>query len=124
MYVKHIISGLCAVVALTASCALGSGKIMTVERENAKLKLKTWMVIGHKYQLQCSTDITSGNWQNVGDEITADLTSTNLVVGTEAKSCWFRVVEKKTVQSGPTSPPEPPPLEFKKPPTTPPPPFE
>ena len=111
---------LLATAAMMSSGVWAGGHIMTTKPENKKLKLKTWTVIGYKYQLQCCTNLTSGVWQDLGEEFTADETSTNLTVNAESSSCWFRVVEKKTALSGPTSPPTPPPSEFRRPPSSPP----
>lgn len=120
MNTEHKISAFCAAVLLAGSTAWASGKIMTVKKESAGLDLKTWMIVGNTYQLQCSTNLVSGTWTDVGEELTATLTSTNYVVGTEAEQCWFRVVELTAEQSGPTSPPEPPPLSIPEPPASPP----
>lgn len=118
---RIIIAVIAATLSLWAT-AWADGTIMKVKKVERKLDLKTWTVIGNKYQLQCTTNLTSGVWEDVGVEFTADLTTTNLAVNTEADSCWFRVVEKKVAHAAPTSPPNPPPSSFPRPPSTPPPP--
>lgn len=119
---KHLIGAFLVATLSAWLTTWADGTIMKVNREEAGLDLKTWTVIGNKYQLQCSTNLVSGTWENVGGEFTADVTSTNLNVETGAKSCWFRVVERKVAHLQPTSPPTPPPSEFAKPPSRPPPP--
>lgn len=121
MNVKRGFLAFCACVLLAGSTAWASGKIMRIEKETAQLELKTWLIVGNKYQLQCSTNLVSGIWTDVGEQFTAGLTSTNLTVEAEAARCWFRVVQEKGTQEGPTSPPEAPPAEFKMPPSSPPP---
>lgn len=116
-----IVVALAATLSLLAT-AWADGTIMKVMKKEAGLDLKTWTVIGNKYQLQCTTNLVSGAWEDVGAEFTADLTTTNLAVETEAPNCWFRVVEQKVARIQPTSPPNPPPSEFPKPPSMPPPP--
>lgn len=114
MHTKKNISAFCAAVLLAGSTAWASGKILSVNKESVGLSLKTWMIVGHKYQLQCSTNLVSGIWIDVDEEFTSDLTLTNLMVDAESKQCWFRVVEQKTDLSGPTTPPEAPPQGFPK----------
>ncbi|QBG48790.1 hypothetical protein EGM51_15790 [Verrucomicrobia bacterium S94] len=85
-----------------------NGTITEVKPVQAGLELKTWTVIGNRYQLQCSTNLVEGGWTDLGSQITAVKTATNLSVNAEADHCWFRVVEEQADAAGPTSPPKPP----------------
>lgn len=107
MHIQHSIYMAITVAALWSS-VWADGTITEIKAENSDLKLKTRMVMGNKYQLQCSTNLVAGSWENIGEQITAEKTETNLIVGTEAKSCWFRVVEEKVQLAGPTTPYSPP----------------
>lgn len=110
MQIRKYLPALCAAAVLAGSTAWASGRIMTLKSVSAELDLFTWMIVDHTYQLQCTSNLTSGVWIDLGDEFTAAATTTNLLVGTEAPSCWFRVVETEKALDGPTSPPEPHPL--------------
>jgi len=90
------------------STVLASGKVLEIKTEESEINLKTWMVVGNKYQLQCTTNLASGAWTDVGQQITADQATSNLTAGAEAKACWFRVVEETMEIEGPRTPPTPP----------------
>lgn len=105
--IKYTIYAAAAFAALWVS-AWADGSITEINAENSNLKLKAWTVMGNKYQLQCSTNLVSGTWQNISEEFTAERTTTNLTVGTEANSCWFRVLEEPVQIAGPRTPPAPP----------------
>lgn len=87
---------------------LASGKIMKIKPKKSEVDLKTWMVVGNEYQLQCTTNLASGVWTDVDEQITASQTTSNLTVETGAKVCWFRVVEAMEEIPGPRTPPTPP----------------
>ncbi|MDZ8118741.1 hypothetical protein [Pontiella agarivorans] len=97
-----------AVLHLMLTVSRADGTITEVNVVKSGLELKTWMVIGNKYQLQCSTNLVEGSWEDLGEQINAVMTVSNLYVHTEAEQCWFRVVEEQGDAAGPTSPPKPP----------------
>lgn len=107
MPLKHSIYGAFALTALWVS-VWADGTITEVKPENYNLKLKVWTVQGNKYRLQCATNLAGGGWTDIAGQFTAELTKNNMTVGTEAKSRWFRVVEKKVQVAGPLTPPSPP----------------
>jgi hypothetical protein len=91
--------------------AFADGTITDVQPIGKELHLSVRTSADNIYQLQCTTNLLSDVWLNVGEEITAVSGSTNLIVSAEADRCWFRVLEEvKTSDSLPVPPSEPPAL--------------
>lgn len=107
MQLRHTIYAAFVTTAFLVSAG-ADGTITEVKPGNSDLKLKVWTVQGNRYRLQSSTNLVDGSWANISEQFTAQLTKTNLTVGTEAKSCWFRVVEERVQIPGPRTPPTPP----------------
>jgi hypothetical protein len=89
--------------------AFADGTITEVRPIGQELQLSVRTFSGNTYQLQCSTNLVSGSWVDIGDEILAESGNTNLTVSAEAKSCWFRVVEEERSPDSLPLPPSGPP---------------
>lgn len=68
------------------------GTIKALAFEAESLTLSVSVDVGERYQLQCSTNIVIGAWENIGTAVQATTTETNLIVNASAKACSFRVV--------------------------------
>ena len=93
--------------------AVADGTITEVRPQRDELRLNVRTFAGEHYQLQYSTNLVSGIWENLREPFLAEGGSTNLLVSTGADCCWFRVVENSSeprIPTGPPGPPPPPPL--------------
>ncbi|MDF7798001.1 hypothetical protein P4C99_00900 [Pontiellaceae bacterium B1224] len=85
------------------------GTITEILPQGNELRLEIRTFAGGLYQLQCSTNLVSGTWVDIGEEFMSDAGYTNLTVSAEAGNCWFRVLEKPTSPNGMPVPPSEPP---------------
>lgn len=108
MHRKHSIRWF-AVSAFIAAQALADGTITQITAHDGQLDLTIRITPGEDYDLQCTTNLTSGIWQDISSLYSASLSETNVTLDIEADHCWFRVVEGTTVEPIPPSSPPPPP---------------
>lgn len=110
-YDHHIAHKVLAVVLLLSVQTFASGEISGIRYADGHAMLTIVTTAGERYLVQCSTDLTSGEWTTVREFIaTAD--STVQSIPSLAPSCYFRVVKQETGDiplPSPTPPPPPPP---------------
>lgn len=98
-----------SVAAFVAAQALADGTITQITVRDGQLDLTIQITPGEDYDLQCTTNLTSGIWQDIDSLYSESLSETNLTLDIDADHCWYRVVEQTTAEPIPPSPPSLPP---------------
>jgi len=98
-----------AISSLWAHFAGAEGRIEAIQVRAGEVELSVSTTEGMVYEVQCTTNLASGNWTTAFEDFTAETPQTNIVLSSALESCLFRVVEKEPPLDPDGEPPPPPP---------------
>ena len=98
-----------AVFILLTMQTLADGKINNINVIADRVELTVNTTLGEIYQVQCSYDLASGKWTDIGASFLAEAEATIRTFTEGAPCCYFRVVKVSDSSIEPPPPPFPPP---------------
>lgn len=119
---KNTCIGTLSFLLLISQLAGADGKIEKIKPQNDAIRLTFSAETHATYQVQCSTNLTSGSWMDTGYALITFTNSGSSSVEAPADNCYYRIIRKadpapaeqmpvrptSTPQQQPQTPPPPP----------------
>jgi len=117
---KQILFSILTAYSFWAIQTFATGEITSIKPEEHRVKLAIKTDPNDTYQIQCTTNLVSGTWEDVGFKVIGNASASTNTVRIAADSCMYRVVKVGQYTGSTPTPPTSAPPRFSPPPPPPP----